>query len=143
MGLQETPSRRYHTKPKTRTKKRNQNNPIMPRALNLTLAILLLMAGYTLSQQSCDPNNQQHVNTLQLCEQALSTCQTAMNACSGNKICENTAIAAYNAAVLGLANQLGACKCNLGYCRAGVTGGSGKLQGEIAGVGMVGWLLAV
>merc|ERR1711879_810220 len=103
---------------------------IMPRALNLTLAILLLMAGYTLSQQSCDSNNQQHVNTLQLCEQALSTCQSAMNACNGNKICENTAIAAYNAAVLGLANQLGSCKCNLGYCRAGVSG-SGILEKEI------------
>ena len=50
---------------------------------------------------------------------------------------ENTAIAAYNAAVLGLANQLGSCKCNLGYCRAGASG-SGRLEKEIGLIGLVG-----
>lgn len=52
---------------------------------------------------------------------------------------ENTSIAAYNAAVLGLANQLGACKCELGYCRAGASG-SEKLGAEMVGIGLVGWI---
>merc|ERR1712226_1139783 len=68
------------------------------------------------SADYCDLNKSEDQAQQILCDQALRTCQTALRACNGNRICDTAALTTYNTLILGVANQVGGCKCQVKAC---------------------------